>query len=138
MVDVAGSVVTYANAGHNPPLLVRADGSLERLAPTGLVLGVSADWHYTTGTFPLTAGDRLICYTDGITEAEAPGGTEYGEDRLLAAIRAHRHEDAEPLTQALVAEVTAFAGGATQDDATLIVIAMGRPGASGPGDRRRV
>jgi len=124
VIDTAARSVSYANAGHFPPVLMHADGCVDRLAPTGLVLGVAADWTYSTGILDLGAGDRLVCYTDGITEALAPDGDEFGEDGLLAIIRAHRTEPADQLARTIADTVTDWTGGAPQDDATLIVVAV--------------
>ncbi|GMV20467.1 MAG: fused response regulator/phosphatase [Acidimicrobiia bacterium] len=122
VVDLAEGVVTYANAGHNPPLLVRASGAVERLSPTGLVLGVSPDWTYTSGRVAFGPGDRLICYTDGITEARNAEDAEYG-DEAMEQLAAHTPRgSAEGLADALSAAVMAWTGGAAQDDATLIVV----------------
>ena len=124
VVDTRAAIVTYANAGHFPPVLVHADGRTERLASTGLVLGVASDWTYTVGSARLGAGDRLVCFTDGITEASSPSGDEFGEDRLIETIRRHRTGSADLLTRTIADTVNAWTGGAPQDDATLIVVAV--------------
>jgi sigma-B regulation protein RsbU (phosphoserine phosphatase) len=124
VVDTAGRTVSYANAGHNPPVLFRRAGRVDRLDRTGLVLGVTSDWTYETGTFGLEPGDRLVFFTDGITEANSPSGEEFGDDRLIDTIRAHASVPAQQLTRILADTVSAWAGGAAQDDATLIVLAM--------------
>ncbi len=74
VVDTSARTVSYANAGHFPPILLHADDRVERLAPTGLVLGVAADWTYTTGTVEIGGGDRLVCFTDGHHRGELTGG----------------------------------------------------------------
>jgi sigma-B regulation protein RsbU (phosphoserine phosphatase) len=74
-IDVAEGRLTYANAGHNPPLLVRVDGAIEKLAPGGTVLGVFTESAYEQGEFPLRRGDRLVFYTDGITEGRNRDGS---------------------------------------------------------------
>lgn len=122
VVDLAEGVVTYANAGHNPPLLVRASGAVERLSPTGLVLGVSPDWTYTSGRVAFGSGDRLICYTDGITEARNAEDAEYGDEAMEQLAAQTPRGSAEGLADALSAAVMAWTGGAAQDDATLIVV----------------
>jgi sigma-B regulation protein RsbU (phosphoserine phosphatase) len=121
VIDTQTNALSYANAGHFPPVLVHLDGSVERLASTGLVLGVSNEWTYTGGTTAFTSGDTLVCFTDGITEALSPGGDEYGEDRLIDRIRKYRRETPERVAAAVLDEVMHWAGGAAQDDATLIV-----------------
>jgi sigma-B regulation protein RsbU (phosphoserine phosphatase) len=124
VVDTGSRRIQYANAGHFPPVLMRASGEAERLPSTGLVLGVAPDWTYTTGVIEIRSGDRLVCFTDGITEAVSPAGEEFGDDRLIATIRDHRGESADVLAHAVNDAVIAWAGGATQDDATLIVVAV--------------
>ncbi len=118
--DEAGSIV-YANGGHNPPLLVRADGAEEWLAPTAVALGFFGEWTCETRTRRLDAGDVLVMYSDGITEAWSDGGEEYGEARLLAAVRANRHRPVPDMVQRIMDDVTRFNGAAQADDWTLIV-----------------
>ncbi len=124
VVDTAARTVTFANAGHNPPILMRRNGEVERLEPTGLVLGVAPDWTYETGHRPLEPGDRLICYTDGITEANAPSGEEFGEARLIEVLASRGNAPAADLAAAVSDAAATWAGGATQDDATLIALVV--------------
>jgi sigma-B regulation protein RsbU (phosphoserine phosphatase) len=70
------------------------------------------------------AGDRLVCFTDGLPEADSPAGEEFGDDRLVETIRTHRSEPAEVLMRTVLHAVSAWTGGAFQDDATLIVVAI--------------
>lgn len=124
MVDVAAGTIDYANAGHFPPILMHADGGFEHLPPTGLVLGVMPDWAYGAGQARIRAGDRLVCFTDGITEALSPDGDEFGEDRLIETIRANRRDPVDRLARTVSDAVAAWTGGSPQDDATLIVVAV--------------
>ena len=123
-IDVAAGKLTYANAGHNPPLLVRADATIEKLAPGGTVLGVFAESTYEQGDFPLRPNDRLIFYTDGITEGRNPDGDEFGEDRLAASALQYRALGADDMLAAMLRDVEAFNAGVYEDDATLIVAAL--------------
>lgn len=116
--------LTYTNAGHNPPLLLRADGRLEELSTGGLLMGIDSDVTYEQAQLELRAGDRLVLYTDGVTEAMRPTGELYGEDRLLTGIRRHGTADPETLQQRLLEDVPAFCGGEFQDDATVLVVAV--------------
>jgi sigma-B regulation protein RsbU (phosphoserine phosphatase) len=125
VIDTDAQLIAYANAGHFPPVLRHANGRVERLEPTGLVLGVAADWAYSTGTANIGAGDRLVCFTDGITEALNANGDEFGEDRLIETIGAHHTEAADALARSIADAVTEWTGGAPQDDATLIVVSVG-------------
>ena len=123
-IDVAAGRLTYANAGHNPPLLVRADGAMERLVPGGTVLGVFMESAYEQGEFSLARGDRLIFYTDGITEGRDTNGEEYGEDRLADSAHRLRTRPAQEMLAAMLDDVATFNGGTYEDDATLIVAAL--------------
>jgi sigma-B regulation protein RsbU (phosphoserine phosphatase) len=123
-IDVASGRLTYANAGHNPPLLLHADGRIETLTPGGTVLGVFAESAYEQGEFRVAAGDRLVLYTDGITEGRSPGGEEFGEERLAASALAHRALPAEEMLAAMLRDAERFNAGTYEDDATLIVAAL--------------
>ena len=130
-VDTDLGLLTYANAGHYPPILVHADGSVERLSTGGPVLGVFADASYDQRQTTIVAGDRVILFTDGITEVH-PAGTdpddpqhaELGDDALVALAVEHRACSAPALQSRLAAAISSFAGGTFQDDATLIVLAI--------------
>jgi sigma-B regulation protein RsbU (phosphoserine phosphatase) len=124
LIDTELGTLTFANAGHYPPMLVRHDGEVERLAAGGPVLGVFPDGTYTQGQVALRAGDRLVLFTDGITEAHDQSDEEFGEERLEAVVSANRACSAPALQARLSDAVAAFAGGQFHDDATLIVMAM--------------
>lgn len=123
-VDAAARKLTYANAGHNPPILLRASGRADLLAPTGTVLGVFPDGNYEQGSFAIAEGDRLVLYTDGITEGRNPAGDEFAEERLLESAARHRALSADDMLAAMLREVEAFNAGVYEDDATLIVAAL--------------
>jgi sigma-B regulation protein RsbU (phosphoserine phosphatase) len=130
-LDIDLGLLTYANAGHYPPILVRADGTSERLPCGGPVMGVFPDAAYEQGQVAVGSGDRLVLFTDGITEVLCAGddGTgaehiDFGEERLTALTIEHRACSAPALQARLSAGVNAFAGGSYQDDATLIVLAV--------------
>jgi phosphoserine phosphatase RsbU/P len=120
----AGRRVVYSNAGHNPPLLIHASGVVERLTAGGMVLGIFPDNVYEQAELPIASGDRLLFYTDGITEARSPAGEEYEEDKLTGAAVAARTQPVEAMKETLLAEVNAFTGGHFDDDATLIVVGV--------------
>jgi phosphoserine phosphatase RsbU/P len=124
-LDCRARTLTYANAGHNPPLLVRNSGEIILLPATGTVMGVFADARYSQAIVPIEKGDRLVLYTDGITEAIDGEGTEYGESRLTADILDHSTLAATPLNEALFDDVLTFSGGTLRDDATLITVVIG-------------
>jgi sigma-B regulation protein RsbU (phosphoserine phosphatase) len=123
VLDAAAGVLTYTNAGHYLPMLVRADGSVERLGAGGPVLGVLADAEYEQAQIGLSAGDRIVLFTDGLTEARNAADEEFGEARLLAAAIEHRACSAPALQARLADAVAGFTAGELQDDATLIVLA---------------
>ncbi|MCC7185873.1 MAG: SpoIIE family protein phosphatase [Acidobacteria bacterium] len=122
VVDLAEGYVSYANAGHNPPLMIRANGRIDHLETTGLVLGVSPDWTYTTGRSAFGPGDRLVCFTDGMSEARSADDAEFGEEQLASLVVSTAAGSAEGLADTLTAAVIAWTGGAAQDDATLIIV----------------
>jgi phosphoserine phosphatase RsbU/P len=123
LVDEEVSLLTYANAGHYPPVLVRSDGSVERLGIGGAVLGVFPDGAYEQGQTPLCEGDRLVLYTDGITEVTNPAGEEFGEARLVDLVVGNRSCSAPALQARLADTVSQFSNNKFVDDATLIVLA---------------
>ena len=123
--DPATGVLRYANGGHNPPYLRRADGSVEALnGAGGLVLGAMPDVEFPDHTVPLRPGDRLVLYTDGVTEACNPADEAYGAERLMAEVQAHGGGAAGAIVERICQSVTAFVGSAAQfDDITLTVLA---------------
>ena len=124
-LDWKHEIIAYANAGHNPPLLARTPGGVERLASTGTVLGVFPDAEFRGGETALVTGDRLLLYTDGITEARNADDEEYGEERLANLLAEHRRLDATALHRTVLDAVTSFCSGrGFQDDATLLVVAV--------------
>ena len=123
VLDAPTGVMTYTNAGHYLPMLVRADGTVERLGAGGPVLGVLSDAEYEQAHVGIGPGDRLVMFTDGLTEARSAADEEFGEERLLDAAVAHRACSAPALQARLADSVATFTGGRLQDDATLIVLA---------------
>jgi sigma-B regulation protein RsbU (phosphoserine phosphatase) len=123
-LDAANGTLTYANAGHNPPLLARGTGTMETLSASGTVLGVFPDAIYDRARTALQTGDRLLLYTDGITESRNDADEEYGETRLSDALLRNRHLDAAALHAAVMKDITAFATAGFQDDATLLTVAI--------------
>ncbi|HKV91822.1 MAG TPA: SpoIIE family protein phosphatase [Candidatus Angelobacter sp.] len=111
----------YINCGHLPALLLRRDGTLVTLDSTCTVLGLFNEWDCAVRECTLSAGDVLAIYTDGITEAFAGTGEEFGEERLVAGLRRYREMQARDLLDAVVAEVRQFSPGEQYDDITLIV-----------------
>jgi sigma-B regulation protein RsbU (phosphoserine phosphatase) len=115
--------LTFVNAGHNPPLLLRANGDVHWLFRGGIVLGAFADSRYEEERVRLGPGDVLVLYTDGITEARGPGDDLFGTERLVEVVRRSRGLPAEGIGRAVLATVDGFAGSmASADDRTLLVI----------------
>jgi sigma-B regulation protein RsbU (phosphoserine phosphatase) len=116
--------LVYSNAGHNPPLLVRGDGSIVRLSAGGMVLGAFEEASYEEREVTLSAGDRLVLYTDGITEAENGSGEPFGEERLERAVLAARTRTPGEIVGAIFDDVSTFAPPPMRDDATVMVAAI--------------
>jgi serine phosphatase RsbU (regulator of sigma subunit) len=111
----------YVNCGHLPALLLRGDDSMERLGSTCTVLGLFKEWDCALGENDFRSGDTLLLYTDGVTEAFNDAGDEFGEKRLMEALRRHRQRSSRDLLAAVVDEVRQFSPREQQDDITLIV-----------------
>ena len=124
LVDAPNRKLVYSNAGHNSPILLRRDGSSSRLPEGGAALGIFPEWRYEAGEVQLYAGDLLVLFTDGVTEAMTSQGEEFGEERLLALMTAGPELGAAELQQKILQAVTEFSAGDLQDDATLIVVAV--------------
>ena len=119
--DAATGLIRYANCGHLPALLLHRDGSLDRLETTCTVLGMFEDWECHLGESQLAPGDVLSLYTDGVTESFNADKEEFGEQRLVDALRANCKLSAQALASAIVDEVIRFGGREQFDDITLIV-----------------
>lgn len=123
-LDGPNRTLSYSIAGHNPPILVRGDGEVTRLSTGGTVLGVFPETAFEEQTLTLGEGDRLVLFTDGVTEARNAEGEEFGDEGLIDAICRHRTLPAAALQQKLFDEALGFAEGRFQDDATLIVLSV--------------
>ena len=111
----------YANCGHLPALLLRQDGQLERLEPTCTVLGLFKGWDCCAGEWNLAPGDTVAFYTDGVTESFNDDGEEFGEARLVEALRRHRNLPLPNLLASLVDTVRSFSPHEQHDDITMLV-----------------
>jgi sigma-B regulation protein RsbU (phosphoserine phosphatase) len=115
----------YVNCGHVAPLLLRADGSLERLEPTATMLGAFPVWRSGERQLTLGRGDILVAYSDGVTEAGIDAeaeSCEFGEERLATVLREHRGEPAATLAESIVDAVTRFGGITRSDDVTVVAV----------------
>ena len=111
----------YANCGHLPGLLLRTNGEVEELSPTGTVLGLFRGWDGHTGACHMQAGDTLALYTDGVTEACNAEGEEFGQQRLTELLREHAALNAQATVNAVLQAVLQHCVGQQADDITLIV-----------------
>lgn len=123
--DDESRLLRYANCGHLCALLLRNNGKLERLDSTCTVMGLFNDWDCSMAECRLFAGDTMALYTDGVTESFNNAGEEFGEERLIAALRQNRGSSPQDLLDSIVKEVRRFSGREQHDDITLI-IARGR------------
>jgi sigma-B regulation protein RsbU (phosphoserine phosphatase) len=115
--------VSYVNAGHNPPLLIRRDGTVETLTEGGMVLGLFDSIPYAEGSAELRSGDTLLIFSDGVTETFSASGDEFGETRLAEVAVRGRGLDAAGLQVEILRQLEAFAAGTkATDDRTLIVL----------------
>jgi serine phosphatase RsbU (regulator of sigma subunit) len=124
VLDPRTGQLLYCNAGHNPPLLVRGDDTVQLLEATGLPLGISRDAAYEQNTSHLAPGDVLVLFSDGVTEACPPEtDDEFGEQRLIALVQEKRSYPAAGLIEAINTEVLSFTAGAPAADDITVVIA---------------
>jgi len=123
VLDPARHLLTYTNAGHNPPLLLRADGPPERLDSNGPPLGLFDALPYGSGSIEMRSGDVLVCYSDGVTEAQDPGGQEFGEKRLVETVIRLRKGGPSDIYRGVVTAVDEHRAGSPHlDDLTLVVL----------------
>ena len=119
--DDATQRLRYANCGHLSAFLLRGDSTLERLESTCTVLGLFKEWDCSIRDCRLLAGDTLALFTDGITESFNAAGEEFGEFRLIEALRQHRELSSQEMVAAIVDQVQRFSPCEQYDDVTLIV-----------------
>ena len=125
IIDPSTGAMTYCNAGHYPPYLLRAHngGAVESLTGTGMVLGVEKDVKWQQASAQLAPGDVLVLYTDGITDAEDERGAFFGQERLLETVQASLGSSAQDIQDSLLTAVHNFVGNSVQfDDMALMVV----------------
>ena len=123
VLDTATGRLTFANAGHNVPLVRRAGGRLEEIMSRGMVLGIMDDIEYDEDEIVLAPGDTLVLYTDGITEAMNEASDLFGKERLIEAIGSAEPADARAIITAVITAVKNYAGNTPQaDDLTIVAI----------------
>jgi serine phosphatase RsbU (regulator of sigma subunit) len=122
VLDVKTGELAFANAGHNPPIIVRASGAAEMLEGGGPVLGIIPFAPYKEMHARLAPGDMLVIYSDGVTEANNVNHDEYDEQRFIEVLQQHRRASASEIVAAVTKSLNEFAAGAPQaDDITLVV-----------------
>jgi sigma-B regulation protein RsbU (phosphoserine phosphatase) len=122
VLDASTGDLAFANAGHNPPIIMRASGEAQMLEGGGPVLGILPTAIYREQHAHLEEGDMLVLYSDGVTEANNPSFDEFGEDRFIEVLRQYRNEPATSIVEAVTKALTDFAAEAPQaDDITLVV-----------------
>jgi phosphoserine phosphatase RsbU/P len=122
VLDSKDNRLTYCNAGHNPPLLVRANGTAGELNAAGAVLGQFPDWVYEQSDVQLRPGDTLMLFTDGVVEVCDQDDEPFGEERLISIAPENRGAGAEDLKTLLMQAASEHCGGRFQDDASMIVL----------------
>jgi phosphoserine phosphatase RsbU/P len=115
-------MLRYVNAGHNPPMVIRRDGSVVWLESGGAPAGMFSDWNYEEGVVALNPGEVLIAWTDGVVEAVNPAGEEWGVEGLFEAASQTGGRTAEEIVRAIFASMDAFSEGRQGDDATVVVL----------------
>jgi phosphoserine phosphatase RsbU/P len=122
-LDPTSGELVYINCGHNPPFLLQPGQRPARLAATGMALGITTETEFPSVSLTLRPGDRLVLYTDGVTEAEDARDLEYGEQRLLGWLEANREEPGRRLIDGVVSDVLRHCGSARpRDDMTLMCL----------------
>jgi serine phosphatase RsbU (regulator of sigma subunit) len=122
-LDPESGALSFLNAGHNPPLIVHAAGTVEQLASGGLPLGIKPDAEYREGRTQLQQGDVLVIYSDGVTEAVSPTGEEFGATRLYEVVSRNIEASAAGIRDRIESSLTKFAQGTSAaDDITLVIV----------------
>jgi sigma-B regulation protein RsbU (phosphoserine phosphatase) len=123
VLDASNGDLTYCNAGHNAPVLMRDGGEQLLLKSGGTVLGILPDLGYEADTVRLEPGDLFLMYSDGVTEAESPDGEEFGQERLVDLVAKHRHEGARAVLHVLTTALQEWTDDAPPaDDVTALVV----------------
>ena len=127
-IDSHAGNVRFLNAGHDFPIVIRADGAVSRLGSAGMPIGLFAGTEYQVEEIEMGEGDLLCCYSDGITECESPEEEEFGTGRLIELLSERREEPLEDVVRAIEEAVVDFAAGAPQgDDQTVILLRRSGP-----------
>jgi sigma-B regulation protein RsbU (phosphoserine phosphatase) len=123
-LDGPGRTLRYVNAGHNAPIVMHQDGSHDRLQEGGGVLGIFPNQSFALGTIRLEPGDRVVLFTDGVTEAGNIEGDEFGEERLVGLLNENRGASAKEIEKKILDAAAGFSRRNWQDDATLLILVV--------------
>ncbi len=115
-------ILKYCNGGAFPPIILRADGVITKLQCGGILVGVDPDSKFSNGVLKLRSGDLLVSYTDGFIDQENSSGEYFGEERLIAFLKANRSLEMEELMKKLFRDVIAFGDGSVMDDMTAVIL----------------
>jgi sigma-B regulation protein RsbU (phosphoserine phosphatase) len=126
LVDAKAKRLTYANAVHNPPIMLRRDGTVLRLDEGGAVLGVFEDSKYQQREIDLGPADRLLLFTDGVSEAQDSVGFQFGEERLIQLLKGNIDLGAADLQRKVIKTVSEFSYGIFHDDVTVVAMTSDR------------
>ncbi|HET9220035.1 MAG TPA: SpoIIE family protein phosphatase [Terriglobia bacterium] len=125
VLDVRRRTLTFTNAGHVPPVLIREDGCLQKLSEGGTVLGLFPDSAFEQAVTSLSVRDHLVLMTDGITEASNADGEQFGDEgRIAELLMRNRRLTSQQLKDTLLDAVASFCRGSLQDDAALMVLSL--------------
>jgi serine phosphatase RsbU (regulator of sigma subunit)/pSer/pThr/pTyr-binding forkhead associated (FHA) protein len=123
LLDVRTGTLRYSNAGHNYPLLLRADGKMEQLTGSGMVMGLFPSVYYEVRETKLEPGDLLALYSDGVTEATTAGGVEFGEEGLAQFLAERKSETCSQIVSSLADHVRRWRGSSSfTDDFTIVLV----------------
>jgi sigma-B regulation protein RsbU (phosphoserine phosphatase) len=122
VLDSGSRKLRYVNAGHNPPMVMRRNGSTAWLQAGGAPVGMFPYWKYEEATFQLTEGDVVLGYTDGIVEALSPSGEEWGVEGLRRAVVENCEKGADEIVSAVFTSMDEFSQGYQTDDATALAL----------------
>jgi sigma-B regulation protein RsbU (phosphoserine phosphatase) len=111
----------YVNAGHNPPILLGANGT-QRLNAGGMPLGIFPGTEFDMGEVDMRTQDLLVLYSDGLTEASTPGGEEFGDERLERLVSAHREKSLAEIQSRVLEDIRSWSGREPEDDLTLVMV----------------
>ncbi len=124
VLDQGAHTLRYVNAGHNPPVVLRHDGGIEWLEPSGAPVGLFPDAGWQEREVRVHPGDRILAYTDGVTEAVSPCGEEWGVEGLLQAARAASGQSADQAVRSILDAMNGFCAGIQSDDATVALLCV--------------